>query len=146
MFHVLEIRHTLHKQNFLLRKSLFRSIRVNFYLSNLICPKLRNKIRVLILPNLIHNVNTRHLTFNRTVNLHSIECLGYVRFVHISLRSSLNKSKYSISVSLRIKAYDKSYIDIYNTFCSLVLMEFLFLNSNTVMVVGRRVADFQLSR
>jgi len=78
--------------------------------------------------------------------LHSFECIGYVRFVHISLRGSLNRSKYSISVSLRIKAYYEIYINIYNTFCSLVLMEFLFLSSNTVMVVGRRAADFQLSR
>jgi len=44
--------------------------------------------------------------------------------------------------------YDKSYIKIYiyNTLCSLELMEFLFVSSIAVMVVGRRAVDFQLSR
>jgi len=32
------------------------------------------------------------------------------------------------------------------TLCSLALIEFLFLSSNAVKVVGRRAADFQLSR
>lgn len=66
-----------------------------------------------MLSNQIHNINTRHLTFSRTVNLYSLECIGYVRYVHKSLTDSLNSSKYGISVSLRIKVYDKSYIKIY---------------------------------
>lgn len=32
------------------------------------------------------------------------------------------------------------------TLCSLALLEFLFLCPNAVKVVGRRAADFQLSR
>jgi len=71
-----------------------------------------------MLSNQIHNINTRHLTFSRTVNLYSLERIGYVRYVHKSLTGSLNSSKCCISVSLCIKEYDKSYIKIY--ICSTV--------------------------
>lgn len=66
-----------------------------------------------MLSNQIHNINTRHSTFSSTVNLYSLECIGYVRCVNKSLTGSLSSSKYGISVSLRITAYDKSYIKIY---------------------------------